>query len=438
MKLCQRVNAWFARDLWRIRTHELSGWKAIPLKIVRVAVLTWREFWNDRVTLRASAMTFYTLLSIVPLLLLAVAFSSRFGLDQRLIQSLYDTFPEQSQILDPIFVVVKHFVYRATTPWVALSGFAVALWSVTKVLMHMDRSFTDIWGVEELRPLWRRAVDYLILLIAFPSILLVASTINIFLHQEVVWLRQQESLLYSVATPLLTSIILLFPYLLIVILFTFLYLFVPNTRVRFSSALVGGAVAGAIYQVVQWGYIRFQSGVSHFDVVYGSLAAIPLLIVWLELSWLILLVGAEISYAFQNMERYEFAYESRHLSHRLYRTLSLYLLARAVREGGAGLVVADLAHRSGLPLALCERVVEEWVETGIAGWESRAEERYSLLPEVGGWRVKQAIDSLEARGENGLPLPTSPQFEQLSRFILEIGDRFDHSPSNLFLRDLYG
>lgn len=434
MKLCQRVHSWFARDLWRIRTHELSRWKAIPLKMVRVALLTWREFWNDRVTLRASAMTFYTLLSIVPILLLAVAFSSRFGLDQRLIESLYATFPEQSQILDPVFAVIRHFVHRATTPWVALSGFAVALWSVTKVLMHMDRSFTDIWGVEELRPLWRRAVDYLIFLVACPSILLVASSINIFLHREVVWLQQQESIFYYVATPLL----LLFPYLLIVLLFTFLYLFVPNTRVRFSSALVGGGVAGAIYQVVQWGYIRFQSRVSHFDIVYGSLAAIPLLIVWLELSWLILLVGAEISYAFQNIERYEFAHESSHLSHRLYRTLSLYLLTRAVREGGAGLVVTELAHGSGLPLILCERIVEEWVEKGIAGWESRAEERYSLLPEVEGWRVKQAIDRLEASGENGLPLPTSPQFEQLSRLILEIGDRFDHSPDNLFLRDLYG
>lgn len=433
MKLCRRVNAWFVRDLWQIRTHELPRWKAIPLKIVRLASLTWREFWNDRVTLRASAMTFYTLLSIVPLLLLLVALSSHFGLDQRLIQSLYDTLPEQSQILDPVFAVIRHFVHRATTPWVALSGFAIALWSVTKVLMHMDRSFTDIWGIEELRPLWRRAAHYLILLIACPSILLIASSINIFLHQEVSWLEQQESIFYYAATPLLV----LFPYLLIVLLFTFLYLFVPNTRVRFSSALVGGVIAGAIYQIVQWGYIRFQSQVSHFDIVYGSLAALPLLIVWLELSWLILLVGAEISYAFQNIERYEFAHESSHLSHRLYRTLSIYLLARAVREGGRELAVADLAYGTGLPLVLCERVVGEWVKTGIAKWASRSEERYALVPEVSGWRLKEAIDRLDGSGENSLPLPTSPQFEQLSRFILEIGDRFDHSPSNLLLRELY-
>jgi len=424
------LRSWVTRDLWRIRARELATLNAFGLKAVRVVVIAAREFWNDRVTLRASAMTFYTLLSLVPLLMLVVSLASRFGLDDDFIRAVYDAFPEQQLILDELFAITARLVARTQTLWLTISGFFVALWSVVKVLMHMDRSFSDIWGVIRSRALWRRAVDYLIMMIALPSILMLSSSINIVLNQELEWVRQQNTPIQYTST-LINTLLILSPYLLVVTLFTFLYLFVPNTRVRFLAGLVGGVVAGAIYQIVQWGYIRFQTSVTHFDVVYGSLAAIPLLLVWLELSWLILLVGAEISYAFQNTEQYEYAQESKQISQRLYRTLSLYLLTQAVeKETGTTLF---LSKRTGLPLALCERVIDEWIKTGIAMRPRKG--GYQLTPQVKRWKLKTAVDALETRGSADLPLPDSKQFRHLSHFLREMSEAVEHSPANLPLAE---
>lgn len=425
-----RVSQWWSK-IWRIEARALSPVAAFFLKVVRVSLLTVQEFFNDRVTLRASAMTFYSLLAIVPIAILAVAMTGLVQLDDDLIRAVYDAFPEQRVIIEQVLTLAYTVIQTAHTQLIAATGIVVAFWSITKLLIHMDRSFSDIWGVRSSRRWWRRIVDYLTLFVVLPLFLLLSSAITIFLNHELEWLRGQESFL-NYFGPVLTVVVFFLPYLLILVLFTFLYLFVPNTRVRFRSALIGALVAGAIYQVVQWGYIRFQTKVTHFDVIYGSLAALPLLLIWLELSWMILLVGAELSFAHQNTERYEYATEAEQISRRMERLLTIYLLSELLQRGKVG--ATELAHTTTVPLCLVLELLNELVRVGLVAQDN---EEYRAIGGISHWTIKQTWDRLDTYGcDLMLPIDWKPSLHHLSGFLARLGEAADQSTANIALSEL--
>lgn len=426
-----RLSSWWGQ-IWCIEARSLSPLAAFCLKIVRVGLLAIREFFDDRVTLRASAMTFYSLLSLVPIAAFALGLAGLAQLDTDLVQAVYSAFPQQRVVIDQVLALSRSLLELTHTRLIALSALVVGGGSILKVLMHMDRSFSDIWGIHRLRSWWRRIIDYIALLLILPAFLLVSSGVTLFLSQELSWIEAQNSFLSHLG-PLITALILFLPFFLVAALFTFLYLFVPNTRVRFLSALVGGLTAGLFYQVVQWGYIRFQKTVSHYDIVYGGLAALPLLLIWIELSWLILLVGAEISFAYQNTERYEFAKEAKRISRRMERLLTIYLLSELEKEGAA--TPLALARASTVPLCLVLDLLAELERTELA--RSNSKGLYTALEGVEGWTIKEIWDRLDTYGcDLVLPVVWEGALAQLRESLKELGQAIAHSSANVPLGDL--
>jgi membrane protein len=422
----------FLNRIWSIEARRLSPLTAFCLKIVRVSLLALQEFSNDRVTLRASAMTFFSLLAIVPIVTFALAVAGVFQLDVNLAQAIYEAFPEQRVVVDQVLALAHALLESSLTRLVAISGIVVGGGSILKVLTHMDRSFSDIWGISSLRSYWRRLIQYLVVFLVLPLFLLLSSAITLFLSHELSWIEAQGSFLIYLG-PLITVLIVILPFLLIASLFTFLYIFVPNTRVRFLSALVGGVTAGAAYQIVQWSYIRFQTRVIHYDVIYGGLAALPLLLIWLELSWLILLVGAEISFAYQNTELYEFADEAKSISRRMERLLAIYLLSELGRRGP--ITSLSLAHETMVPLSLVTHVLNELERTGLAS--ASVKERYGALQGVQDWSIKEVWDRLDTYGRDfKLPITWDGTLVQLRDFLSQLGREMADSTANVRLRDL--
>ena len=297
-------------DIWRIRLKDQPRKKTLLIKPLRIILLALRGFDENKCQLRASALTFYTLLSIVPVVAMAFGISKGFGLDKMLEKQLLEKLPGQQEVVTQIITFARTLLDNTKGGMIAGIGVAVLFWTVIKVLGNIEKSFNDIWGIKEARSLGRRFSDYLSVMLLCPVLLIMSSGATVFLATQITLLTEKFAFL-GVFAPAIFLIVKLLPFCVIWALFSFIYIFMPNTKVYFKSGLIAGIAAGTIYQVVQWIYINFQVGVSKYNAIYGSFAALPLFLVWLQLSWLIVLLGVEISFARQNVDTYEFECFSR-------------------------------------------------------------------------------------------------------------------------------
>ncbi len=322
MEALRRLRRWFSEDLWKTRARDLPHPARIPFRFLKILLLAGRSFLRGQDSVRAAALTLYTLLSIVPVTALFFGIAKGFGLDARLEEWLLRQFADQQDVMRPLIEMSHKALASTQGGLVAGAGVAFLLYTVIKVIGNVERAFNQIWSVARQRPWGRKITDYLSIILVGPFLVLGASSLNVYLATFL--FRAVESTpLGQVAAPAVTLGLRMAPLLLIWGLFTFLYLFIPNTKVRFASALVGGAVSAVAYQLVQTFYIVIQVSVSRSNAIYGSFAALPLFLIWLQISWHIVLFGAELTYQHQNYESNEREERVPDLSFRAVKRLSL-------------------------------------------------------------------------------------------------------------------
>ena len=334
-KLIQKAADFMKHDIWRIRRTKLSPGKSFILNLVRVLLLSIRGFDEDKCQLRASALTFYSLVSIVPVAAMAFGIAKGFGFEKILEEQLRNKLAGHEDILANIIQFSHALLANTQGGLIAGIGLVVLFWAVLKVLGQIEYSFNDIWGIKEKRTFGRMFGDYLSLMLICPVILILSGGVTVFVTTQVNLIMEKFTILGSFS-PIIFFLLKLLPYTLLWGLFTFLYIFMPNTKVKLSAGLIAGIIAGTTFQIVQWVYITFQIGVVQYNAIYGSFAALPLFLAWIQLSWLIVLYGAELSFAYQNVDTYEFEPDALQASHRLKTLLSLqithHLIQNFIRE----------------------------------------------------------------------------------------------------------
>ncbi|NJK95867.1 MAG: YihY/virulence factor BrkB family protein [Bacteroidales bacterium] len=195
----------------------------------------------------------------------------------------------------------------------------------------MESAFNDIWQIKKARIFVRKFSDYISMMIISPVLVVLASSANVFISTQLETMEERVELLGYIS-PIIYILLKFVPYLLIWVLFSLMYIIMPNTKVNVKSGIIAGVIAGSIFQITQWGYIHFQIGVSSYGAIYGSFAALPLFLVWMQISWLIVLFGSEISYADQNIDYYEFETETVGISQYAKRILTLLVAQRIVQN----------------------------------------------------------------------------------------------------------
>ncbi|MBI1853095.1 MAG: YihY family inner membrane protein [Planctomycetes bacterium] len=257
---------------------------------LRIAVLAVRGFQRERGHFLAFALTYMTLLSIVPLLAFAFAVAKGLKAQDRLRPFIEQQFgPGLKEVTESLFEAVKN-TNAATLSSIGLIFF---LWAVLRGLSTFESAFNIIWGVRRSRSLVRKFTDYLSVLAVSP-ILLVAAIGLTGLITTSTFAKE------IVPSGFLRGLARLLPFVVTWAGYAFLYKFLPNTKVRLRSAIVGGVLAGTAYQLVQWGYFHFQVGLVRYSVIYGALASLPIFLIWLQLGWMIVLIGCEIAYVYQH------------------------------------------------------------------------------------------------------------------------------------------
>jgi len=406
-----------------------------------ILLLVIRGFRGNKWGMRASSLTFYTVLSVVPLVAMAFGISTGFGYEKVLEEQLLENFPGQEEAVIRIIKLARSLLENTQGGMIAGVGLTVLIWTVIKVLVNIETSLNKIWEIEESRSFGRRFTDYLSMMLICPLLAVISSSVTVFITSEVTVITEKIVLL-EIFNPIIFFMLKLLPYGLIWALLTIIYILMPNTKVNFLSALIAGLIAGTVYQIAQRTYIQFQIGVAHYNAIYGSFAAFPLFFIWLQVSWLIVLLGAEISFAHQNVDSYQFGPGDYKISFRLKKLLSLqisYLLIKNFSNGEKPLTATCLSHILKIPVRLTRGILCELVQVGILSATEHGEYEppaYQPARGIDTLTTTYVIEALEQNGTDNLPLTQTPELKVLSESLREFRDTAEISPANKPLKDI--
>jgi membrane protein len=410
--MLKKLEEFFTITIWSIPLAAKTGRNRLGLKLLRILALAFRGFKEDKISLRASALTVYSLLAVVPVLAMAFGIAKGFGMtkyiDQlrmQLEQQFMANMDGQQEIIDRLFEFANSFLANTKGGLIAGIGLVVLLWSVIKVFSNIESSFNAVWHIRKSRSWFRKFSDYLSLMLIAPIIAILSSSAIVFIKTQIEQITDEIELLGFIS-PVIFFLVKLIPYVLIWFLFTFLYSFMPNTKVKFRSALIGGIVAGTIFVLTQWLYLNFQIGVSRYNAIYGSFAALPLFIILMQISWLIVLLGAEISFADQNLEQYEFEPDVENISLYGKKTLALiitHLLVKNFTQAEPPLTAEKISHKLKIPIRLVRAILFELVECRILSEiisPNTKERAYQPGQDANNLTVSYVLKSLEHAGKD--------------------------------------
>lgn len=421
-------------QVWDIRLDKVSKRKAIVIKQLRVLILAFRGFRDDKSLVSATALTFYTLFSIVPILALVFAIAKGFGYDKDLQQEILENNQEYADILSNSFVYANKMLGATKGGVIAGFGILLLLWSVMNLLINIENSFNHIWEVKRGRTWIRKITDYLTIMLIGPIFLMVSGGITVAIQTKV---GSVHLLGYFgvVAIKLLA-------YTLVACVFTFLYMVLPNTKVTFKSAFMAGVIATILFEILGWGYIKFQIGANRLNAIYGGFAALPLFLIWVQYCWYIVFFGAQLSYAYQNVDHYELDDDISNLSNRYRKVIALMvanLVAKRFYDGEKPLNVNEIATRLDLPVKLARKTINEFVEAGVfVEIRTDGDKAVAYQPGVttSKFTVKYLFDSIDKRGVNYLPMEDTRELVVVNKLMQELDQSFDPHLSNILVKDI--
>ena len=353
-----RINSWlqFLTDgIWRVTEDEVTPLQQRLYACIKVVSLSIKQYDEDRISERASALTYSTLLSIIPILAILFAIARGFGFDS-LVESQFRS-GVASQQAELIITWINSYLEHAQSGIFIGVGLVVLLWTVLILTDTIERSFNAIWQVKRPRSVMRKITDYFSMILLLPILIVVSSGLGIFMST---YIKDMEN--YVVLAPIVKFLVRLIPYALTWSMFTALFIFIPNTKVKFSHAWLPGIIAGSAFQAFQYFYINSQIWVTSYNAIYGSFAAIPMFLLWTQISWTICLLGAEMCYISQNLASFNFGKETANISrryHDFFCTIILSSICKRFVVGASSYTAEELSKEHKIPIRLTKKILYE-------------------------------------------------------------------------------
>lgn len=319
----------------------------------------------------SAALTFYTLISIVPVLALVFAIVKGFGLAESLAQNIYALLPQMPEVVDYIVAFANNTLARTSGGLLATISLVTLFWAVIRMFESIEANFNKIWEVKSTRNLVRKYSDYITVIIIAPLLWVIASSVGTYMREflsldEVWWLKLLSKLI---------SLVVVWA------MFTFVYLVLPNTRVRLRSALLASIFAGTGFFLFQTLFVFLMRWMTSYSAIYGSFAALPLFLLWMQNSWSILLLGCELSFALQNEKRYDEEREIPSISHDQAQKLMVAIMHHVVRafvRGEGAVPMKYLREELGLPTRIVHKLLTQLVDAGLLYEVGREDEDFEV------------------------------------------------------------
>lgn len=330
----------------------------IGIRIVKTGNLTMSAFFNSSLQNKSMSLTYQTVLSIVPAFALLVAIGRGFGLQDMLQSQLYQFFPSQSKGITTALQFVDSYLNSATQGVFVGVGIVVLLWTVISLLSSIEETFNSIWGVINSRTLYQKITDYIAICLMIPVLMICSSGISIFVSG-----MAQTGINLPFFTPIVNLVLDLVPLFLGWLAFTLSYYLIPNTKVEFKYAAISGALAAVTFQILQMLFLNGQIYVSKYNAIYGSFAFLPLMLIWLQLSWLVLLTGCMIAYSMQNVFTFNLMGDESQISNRGWQNVALIVMAVCIQRFHnrlKPLTKQQIAVRYYLPIRIVGRIIDKF------------------------------------------------------------------------------
>ena len=442
--MISRILHFFKADIWEIRLKDLPRVNAFFIRYLRIVLLALRGFMRDNCQKTASVLTYYSLLNIVPVIAVAFAMAKGFGLEKLIVNQIREIAAKanwQADITNQIITFSHRLLEQAKGGLIAGVGVILLFWTIISILGKIEESLNDIWEVKKARTLVRKFGDYIAVMVLAPVLFIISSSATVLVTSQVKAILTKIAFLGALSKVIFLLLNLL-PYVSIWILLTTLYLIMPNTRIPLRSAILGGISGGTVAQIVQWIYVKFQIGVASYGAIYGSFAALPLFLAMLQMSWMIVLFGAEIAYASEHYETFGFHPDYARISVSSKKLLMLrifHLLTKKFSVGEKPLSDAQIAYALEIPVRLVRQLLHELTNVGLVVETVRgtkSEIGFQPGRTIENITVKVALDEYEKHGITKIPDYRSEEAEKISKYLREISETVERSPSNVRFKDI--
>ncbi len=425
-------------DIWRITEDEVTKTTYSVYNIIKTVYLCITRFAKDRVANKAAALTYSTLLAIVPILAILFAIARGFGFDNLMESQVAKGLGGQTETTDVILQFVNSYLSQTKSGVFIGIGLVMLLWSVINLVNNMEITFNRIWQVNKARSMYRKITDYFSMLLLLPVLIVVSGGLSIFMTTTV---KHMED--FALLAPIGKFLVNLIPYVLTWCMFTALYIFMPNTKVQLKHALISGILAGTAYQAFQFLYIHSQLWVSRYNAIYGSFAALPLFLLWLQISWTICLFGVELTYAGQNIGKFSFDADTRKVSHRYREFIAILIMsviAKRFEKNEPPYTAQELSEEYRIPIRLTQQTLYELQEINllheVARDEKSEDTAYQPSMDIGKLNVAILLDRLDTRGSEDFKMDTETKFNDEWEVLMKAKEEYYKSAGQVLLKDL--
>lgn len=384
---------------------------------------------------RSAALTFYTLMSLVPVVALVFAVVKGFGLAEGLEQNLYEVLPQSPEVIDYVVGFAQKALARTQGGWVALVGVLTLFWAVIKVFGSIEDAFNNIWEVRSARSAARKYGDYIAVVVVAPILWVISSSMG----------NYAAEILGVAGSPALEVLSRAGSLVVAWVMFTFIYVVLPSTKVRFTAALTAGVVAGTAFVLFQWGYVYLQRWMTSYNAIYGSFAALPLFLLWMQISWEILLLGGELSFAYQNVARFDEERESLLVSYDCRRKLMvgvMLLVSRAFRDGRGAVSFSEIRDRLDVPTRIMNNILYTLVQARMLN-EIRTEGtdydlEYAPARDISTLRVYDILSAVDSHGfgRDTIDMRSNRELRRCAEVVERLKDVTRASTENVLLTEL--
>ena len=400
------------------------------IDIVKTLNLAVSSFLNKNLQQKASALTYSTILAVVPVIAMFFAIGRGFGFQNLLEAEFFKFFPAQKEALSQTFVFVDSYLEQTSEGLFLGIGIVLLLWTVINLMLNVESSFNQVWQIRKGRSLYRKITDYTAIFVIMPILMLLESGFSIFLAT----FKDFD----DIFSPFVVKFADYIPIVISWFVFTAAFMLIPNTKVKFKNAILAGLLSGTAFQILQWLFISGQIYVSKYNAIYGSFAFLPLLIIWIHLTWIITLSGVVLTYSSQNIFSFNFKNHINDISYKYYNEVAIIVMALIIREfknGNPAISALKISRTYELPIGLVTKIIDNLIDIGLVSttYDEEGDKVYQPSIDINLITLKLFQEKLLNEGEQNFlkdfDLKFNKQFALISKNISGVS-------SDMLLKDL--
>lgn len=434
----------------KITNKSLSLWKYLwsdvwsdtrdnwYIKLIKTLNLTVKSFLNANLQSHAAALTYHTILALVPALAILFAIGRGFGFHNLLETQLFNYIPAQKETLDTVVGFVDAYLAQSSQGLFVGIGIALLLWTMISLMSNIEGAFNSIWGIKQGRSIWRKITDYTAMLLILPVLMICSSGLSLFMTSTL-----QNLFAFDFMSPVISILLKCASYIFTWLFFAAMFMLIPNTKVKFKNALIAGVFTGTGFLILQWIFVSGQMYVSKYNAIYGSFSFLPLLLIWLQFTWVIILSGIAICYSSQSIYRFNFSDKINIISKDYRSKITLAMMAIIVRHfdnGNKAITLDDFTNKYDFPPRIAIEIIEELVEAQLVSKTILIDkdEEIGLQPavDINKLSIAYVLNRLDNHGASGFVPNFNTNFSEISKALDNIESVITNNAGSSLIKDI--